>query len=756
MSGRFGFPSAAIAAAMALAALGASSAAAQSSILTCSATLNPILVRGEGLTERMGDILLECSGGQPFAGINGNLSVFLSVPMTNRVDATGATDLHLTIDNGSGPQPANTRAYYLNANTQSYSGLAFYLSSTGTVNLRLSNLRGAANQAGIDSDRQITASLSFNAGSLISFSNNVFPVGTVVRSLYSSSTDSLICAQSGSPFIDAPSMSRAFTEHAVYSTVRVTEGFQSSFAPKSDISFQDADFGTRIIVRYTGIPQGVHLYVPVGVVGYDGLQPTSAGDYGLPPSAGAYTPGNGSLLMLLIANADSNGGGVNSSPVVQPPNATTVYDTLKDLTVNQDGTAQAVYEVYDSNNSAVQSATIPSFIYVPPNVVSGLSEINQEVMLAASSSSLATSASSVIPRYVPVDAPNDCTAFGDCNASYFPHLTLSTKSLTFNATTYVPAQPQYFVLSNTGAGNFIWTAQARYTGGDIGTNQWIQLPKSTGINRETVQVNIVPGTLAPGVYDGLIYVDAGSTGGSATIAVTLYLSSQGPTPVVINAVNPANMTPGVLVPGSQAAILGGRLSGNDISVTFNNSPARVLTSVSDQQLNVQIPYNMAGQTSALIVVTIDGSSSTPGLLVPIGDSNPAIFAGQILNQDNSVNTPDNPALAGSTISVYATGLPVAGYFSGRIHDRVIDGDQIVYAGPSPTSIGVQLVQMVVPADLPTLTSGTAVCGGTTQDNQPCSAFSTLSIVGAPVADPTTTAVPYRHKGSPVSMSHGAR
>lgn len=738
---------------MALAAFGASSADAQSSILTCSATLNPILVRGEGLTERMGDILLECSGGQPFAGINGNLSVFLSVPMTNRVDSSGATDLHLTVDNGFGPQPANTRAYYLNPSTQSFSGLAFYLSSTGTVNLRLSNLRGAANQAGIDSVRQISASLSFNAGSLISFTNNIFPVGTVVRSIYSSSTSSLICAQNGSPFLDAPSMSRAFDVNAVYSTVRVTEGFESSFAPKSDISFQDADFGTRIVVRYTGVPAGVHLYVPVGVVGYDGLQPTSAGDYGLAPSAGAYTPGNGSLLMLLIANADSNGGGVNSSPVVQPPNATASYDTLSELTVHQDGTAQAVYEVYDSNNSKVQSATIPSFIYVPPGAVQALTSINQTVMLGATSASFDTSVTSVIPRYVPIAAPNDCGVFGDCGASYFPHLTLSTKSLTFTAATYVPAQPQYFVLSNTGAGNFIWTAQARYTGGNIGNNQWLQLPKTTGINRETVQVNIVPGTLPPGVYDGLIYVDAGPTAGNASVAVTLYLSSQGPTPVVINAVNPANMTPGILVPGSEAAILGGRLSGNNISVTFDDSPARVLSSVSDTQLNVQVPYNLAGQTSALIVVTIDGSSSTPGLRIPIGDSNPAIFAGQTLNQDNSINTPDNPALAGSTISVFATGLPVAGYFTGEIHDRVIDGDQLVYAGPSPTMIGVQMMQMIVPADLPALTTGVAVCGGSTQDNQPCSAFSTLTIAPVPVAEPTKSGIPNRHKGTPAPSSH---
>src|ERR1700709_2245866 len=96
MSGRFG-----ILFAFTLTAVGVW--AQQNTILTCQATVNPLLVRGEGLTERMGDILLQCSCCHPTAGVSGNLTVFLSVPMTNRVDANGYTDLSLTIDSGFGP-----------------------------------------------------------------------------------------------------------------------------------------------------------------------------------------------------------------------------------------------------------------------------------------------------------------------------------------------------------------------------------------------------------------------------------------------------------------------------------------------------------------------------------------------------------------------------------------------------------------------------------------------------------------------------
>ena len=127
---------------------------------TCVATANPLLVRGEGLTERMGDILLQCSGGPPNSTISGNLTVFLSVAMTNRVDSAGYSDLKLDVDNGVGFFPANVRATYLTSASQSFSGFAFSFSPSGSASIRLSNLRGAANQVGINTARQITAQLS--------------------------------------------------------------------------------------------------------------------------------------------------------------------------------------------------------------------------------------------------------------------------------------------------------------------------------------------------------------------------------------------------------------------------------------------------------------------------------------------------------------------------------------------------------------------------------------------------------------------
>src|ERR1700751_4676654 len=76
-------------------------------ILTCNSTSVPPIVHVEGIAERIGDIVLNCSGGMPAAQITGNLSIFLSVNVTNRVSGSNVTDVVFTVDSGSGPQAVN-------------------------------------------------------------------------------------------------------------------------------------------------------------------------------------------------------------------------------------------------------------------------------------------------------------------------------------------------------------------------------------------------------------------------------------------------------------------------------------------------------------------------------------------------------------------------------------------------------------------------------------------------------------------------
>ena len=700
-------------------------------ILTCQANANPLLVRGEGLTERMGDIVLQCSGGAPFDKISGNLTVFLSVPMTNRVDAAGYTDLSLTVDTGSGPVPAAAKAAYLNSAALSFSRLEINLSATGSALIRLSNLRGAANQTGVNSARQITAILSFNAGSLVSLSNNQFSVATVVRSLYSSYTSRLICTSAGTPPIGSTSINDALSYRAASATVRVSEGFNSAFGPRSDTNFQTGDVGTRIVFRFGGVPTGARLWVPDAVVGNDGVQPTSAGDYALAAGGGIYAPGTGTLLLIRIPNAASRGGGNASSPIIPRPTTTTLFDTINEVFVNNDGTGQVVYEVFDANESSVQNATIPTFLYLPAGAVQTPTQITQDVFLGATGTGLETNPTAVIPRFVTLVPPNDCSVVGDCGASYFPKLKLTSNVVDVTLTSLDVVKTQYVNLSNAGGGNFLWNAKITYTGGAANGYQWLKLSPTAGLNSEALRLDLVPGALPNGIYDALVTLDGGPLAGTAQIKVTMRYSYKAPTPVVINAVNAANQKPGTLVPGSAASILGDRLLGNKITVTFDDTQARILSSNSTSRLDVQVPYDQVGKQYSLIVVNVDGSPSTPGLLVPIGPAAPAIYPGSVANSDLTSNNPRNPAVAGSTIQMYATGLPVGGVYTGKIHDRTIDGDNLVYAGPAPTLIGVHLFTMIVPADLPTITTGVAVCGGPTAETQTCSDFSDLSIIAVP-------------------------
>src|SRR5271157_253176 len=71
---------------------------------SCMVSGVPLQVRAEGVTERMGDILLQCSGSHPGAALSGNLTIFLQgVNITNRVDANNQTqDAVLYVNYGSG------------------------------------------------------------------------------------------------------------------------------------------------------------------------------------------------------------------------------------------------------------------------------------------------------------------------------------------------------------------------------------------------------------------------------------------------------------------------------------------------------------------------------------------------------------------------------------------------------------------------------------------------------------------------------
>src|SRR6516165_2475809 len=108
---------------------------------TCAVTSVPSQVRVEGLAERMGDILLQCSGSNPGAVLTGNLSVFLPVSVTNRVDSNNqTTDAVISADLGSGPVPLPISGQ-INGFGITFAGLKLPIPASGSYSIRISNIR---------------------------------------------------------------------------------------------------------------------------------------------------------------------------------------------------------------------------------------------------------------------------------------------------------------------------------------------------------------------------------------------------------------------------------------------------------------------------------------------------------------------------------------------------------------------------------------------------------------------------------------
>jgi uncharacterized protein (TIGR03437 family) len=202
--------------------------------------------------------------------------------------------------------------------------------------------------------------------------------------------------------------------------------------------------------------------------------------------------------------------------------------------------------------------------------------------------------------------------------------------------------------------------------------------------------------------------------------------------------NAASFAAGAIAPGEIVSIFGtalgpaagvgaeldpatGRLATTRTGVTvlFNDVPGPLFF-VRQDQINVQAPYELAGQSQARIVVRNGDSVSAPAT-VSVAAAAPGIFAVQggrgqaaMLNQDSSVNSVSNPAPRGSVVQIFVTGqgatnpaavtgalarepfprpvLPVEVTIGGR-------AARTVFVGLAPNLAGLLQINAVVPEDV---------------------------------------------------------
>jgi uncharacterized protein (TIGR03437 family) len=213
-------------------------------------------------------------------------------------------------------------------------------------------------------------------------------------------------------------------------------------------------------------------------------------------------------------------------------------------------------------------------------------------------------------------------------------------------------------------------------------------------------------TLAPGAYSGAITVASPNVpGGNQTVTVNLTVTA-GPTPVVLSVTNAGSLQPGAISPGEIISIFGNNIgpitpaSGTGfqltaagtvpttlagVTVTINNVKAPLIF-VGPVQINAIVPYEVAGQSTASLVVSLNSATST-GTTVQVVPTAPSIFTlsqtgsgqGAILNQNGSVNGTTNPAAKGSIIQIFGTG-------EGQLVPRVQTGCLSGPALPLPTPV----------------------------------------------------------------------
>lgn len=167
-------------------------------------------------------------------------------------------------------------------------------------------------------------------------------------------------------------------------------------------------------------------------------------------------------------------------------------------------------------------------------------------------------------------------------------------------------------------------------------------------------------------------------------------------------INAANLIPEPVSPGEVVTLFGtdlgppngaiarpdalGQIGTNleGVQVLFDGVPAPVLYAQS-YQVNAVVPFATAPKNNAQVQVEYSGRQSEP-VPVSVAEAAPEVFLldqpsphggrAAALNQDGSINSPDNPAAIGSVVTLYITG-------AGQMQPKVADGKIASDISPTP-------------------------------------------------------------------------
>ncbi len=450
---------------------------------TCSASsLAASLIRPEGFSEKVSDVVFTCSGqAAPPGGITGDIQLSLDATITNRLLNTGQTDVLLLEDEPTAASLAlGTNAFRgvlssaNGASTILFPGVQLATVNGGTFlhTWRITNAR--VNAQDLESGSTVHATVSITATA--PFTVNGQPT---VASVSAASTFSVPASSAGQP-------------GQTIQPVSFGEGFASAFGPRV-LAAQDPSqagtvynsesgyvntaklgtqtgfgtSGTRLITAISNVPNGVSVYAPAG------------------PASGTNAE---------IASADATGAGGFPVP------GTTVFNGISYRQVILTGGAgTATWEVTASDPTKIETPTFNLLLLNPNNVSLGA---------IAYAGALAPVSAGAAPQLPSTTLP-------------VPRFASSTISVGTPSTVTLSVLPQAVVAQGQSQGAALKASlrsEATPSNSVVGgTVTWTQVQTNTGSNSSPTAPNVSVGGTLPTTWVITNCVAADSGGVCPTI-----------------------------------------------------------------------------------------------------------------------------------------------------------------------------------------------------------------------------------------------
>ena len=472
---------------LALLALLAGTASAQvGPALTCTSNAGvPPIVRAEGLTELVGDVVLNCTGGTAGQSFLVNWQIFLNTNMTSRLiqGSSSRTEALLMIDElqatggvpclaadsaapCAGSATANTFRGSKGAgdNTLVWLGVPFVAPGSGTRVIRITNVRANANQIGASSTlvpSQIVMYISANASQSVPINNPQQTVAFIQQGLLfdvrNCKNDDSVgdnnkfnqCSSINSTQFGTSSetadLSSSGRRPGSEMTLRFRENFATAFKPQ----IYTAQLTSGPGAVYNSESGFVHPRLAEGGAQETGLATSGTRliarfsniPAGVKIEVGTDNTWGSSTLPIALISADVNGlSGITpilGLPAILQASSTgnkCSLDTSKtfsaaEIPISATGTATAVWEVLNANANGSENAAIPVIVSFKADTANSLPGVGTATVVGGfapvvTGSDAGKAQSGPVPRFADASISRTLFTINTCATNLlFPFIT---------------------------------------------------------------------------------------------------------------------------------------------------------------------------------------------------------------------------------------------------------------------------------------------------------------------------------------------